>query len=97
MFLLKDKLRQVISKKHLTKNMTGVIALNAVRDYFGFTNNPMLLDGSLRFDILFIKTTQQHIKIKIFQEKKELLKKINESLQSVGYDKNIKDIHIKQK
>lgn len=95
MFLLKDKLRQVIAKKHLTKNMTWVIAINAVREYFWFTKNPLLLDGSLRFDILFIKTTQQHIKIKLFQEKQELLKKINESLQAVGYDKIIKDIRTK--
>lgn len=92
---LKDRLRQAIAKKHLTKNMTWVIALNSVRDYFGFTNNLLLLDWSLKFDILFIKTTQQHIKIKIFQEKTELLKKINESLQAVWYNKIIKDIRIK--
>lgn len=95
MRLLKDKLRQVIAKKHLTKNMTWVISLNAVREYFWFTSNPLLLDWSLRFDILFIKTTQQHIKIKIFQEKQILLKKINESLQAVWYEKTIKDIRIK--
>ncbi len=95
MRLLKDKLRQVIAKKHLTKNMTGVIALNAVRDYFWFTKNPLLIDGSLRFDILFIKTTQQHLKIKIFQEKQELLKRVNFALQAVWYDKTIKDIRTK--
>jgi hypothetical protein len=75
--------------------MTGVIALNAVRDYFWFTKNPLLLDGSLRFDILFVKTTQQHIKIKLFQEKQELLKKINEALHAVWYEKTIKDIRTK--
>lgn len=95
MRLLKDKLRQVIAKKHLTKNMTGVIALNAVREHFWFTKNLLLLDWSLRFDTLFIKTTQQHIKIKIFQEKQELLKKINQSLIAVWYDKTIKDIRTK--
>ncbi len=95
MRLLKDKLRQVIAKKHLTKNMTGVIAINAVRDHFWFTKNPLLLDGSLRFDILFIKTTQQHVKIKIFQEKPILLKKINEALHAVWYQRNIKDIRTK--
>lgn len=75
--------------------MTGVIAVNAVRDHFWFTKNSLLLDGSLRFDILFIKTTQQHIKIKIFQEKQDLLAKVNASLQSVWYDKTIKDIRTK--
>lgn len=72
--------------------MIGVIALNAVRDYFWFTKNTLLIDWSLKFDILFIKTTQQHIKIKIFQEKKNLLISINEALQKVWYNKNVKDI-----
>lgn len=75
--------------------MTWVIALNAVRDYFWFTKNPLLIDGSLKFDILFIKTPEQHLKIKIFQEKQALLSKVNESLQAVGYDKTIKDIRTK--
>ena len=34
MFLLKDRLRQAISKKHLAKNMIGVIAINTIRHYF---------------------------------------------------------------
>lgn len=85
-------MRQVIAKKHLTKNMIGVIALNAVRDYFWFTKNTLLIDWSLKFDILFIKTTQQHIKIKIFQEKKNLLGSINEALEKVWYNKKVKDI-----
>lgn len=72
--------------------MIGVIALNAVRDYFWFTKNTLLIDWALKFDILFIKTTQQHIKIKIFQEKKNLLISINEALQKVWYNKNVKDI-----
>jgi hypothetical protein len=92
---LKDKLRQVIEKKHFTKNMIGVIATNAVREHFWFTKNHLLLEGFVSFDFLYIKTTQQHIKIKIFQEKKELIKKINNSLQAVWYKKDIKDIRIK--
>ena len=95
MFLLKDKLLQTIAKKHLTKNMIGVIAINAVRDFFWFTKNSLLIDWSLKYDILFIKTTQQHIKIKIFQQKSSLLQKINDALQAVGYDKIVKDIRIK--
>ncbi len=95
MFLLKDKLRQVIAKKHLTKNMIGVIAINAVRDYFWFTNNPLLIEWFINFDIVYIKTTQQHIKIKIFQEKQVLIKIITDAIQAVWYNKTIKDIRTK--
>lgn len=95
MFLLKDRLHQAVAKRHLGKNMMWVIALNAVRHYFGFTHNTLLLDGSLRFDKLFIKTTQHHIKIKIFQEKKAILEAINKSLESVGYKNKIAEIFLK--
>jgi hypothetical protein len=92
MFLLKDKLRQVIAKKHLTQNMMGVLALNAVRDHFWFTNNPLLIDWFLKFNVLFVKTPEQHIKIKIFQEKTQLVDKIHQSWKTVGYEKILKDI-----
>lgn len=95
MFLLKDKLRQVVDKKRLSKNMMWTIALNAVRKHFGYTKNTLLLDGYLSFDVLFVKSVEQHVKIKIFQEKQLLLQKINEALQSVGYNALVKDIRTK--
>jgi hypothetical protein len=95
MFLLKDKLRQIIAHKHLSKAMIGSIALHAVRQYFGFTNNTLLIDGYVKFDKLFLITTEQHLKIEIFQKKPELLKKINDALEKIGYTKKITEIFIK--
>ena len=95
MFLLKDKLRQVMTKKHLDKNVIGTIALNAVRHYFGYTDNSLLLDGYVKFNKIFLKTTQQHIKIAIFKEKKEILATINEQIVKVGFPQHITDIIFK--
>ncbi|MEI6425835.1 MAG: hypothetical protein WCO66_00630 [Candidatus Absconditabacteria bacterium] len=95
MFLLKDKLRQVMTKKHLDKNVIGTIALNAVRKYFGYTDNPLLLDGYVKFNKLFLKTTQQHIKITIFKEKQQLLSTINEQIAKIGFAQQINDIMFK--
>ncbi len=95
MFLLKDKLRQVMTKKHLDKNVIGTIALNAVRKYFWYTDNPLLLDGYVKFNKLFLKTTQQHIKITIFKEKQQLLSTINEQIAKIGFAQQINDIMFK--
>jgi len=95
MFLLKDKIRQVMTKKHLDKNMIGVITLKAVRNYFWYTDNSLLLDGYVKFNKLFLKTTQQHVKIAIFKEKQQILTAINEHIAKVGFPQRINDIMFK--
>jgi hypothetical protein len=44
---------------------------------------------------LFIKTIDQKIKIQIFKEKLEIIKKINKKLDKIGYKTEIKDIILK--
>lgn len=95
MFLLKDKIRQVMTKKHLDKNMIGTIALNAVRHYFGYTDNTLLLDGYVKFNKMFLKTSQQHVKIAVFKEKREILNAINGQIEKVGFPQRINDIIFK--
>lgn len=95
MFLLKDKLRQVLSKKHLSSNVIGTICVNAVRHYFGFTHNDLLIDWYVKFNKLFLTTTQQHIKINVFKEKQDIILAINQSLSNVWYKNQIKDIFFK--
>ncbi len=75
--------------------MIGVVALNAIRHYFGFTHNTLLIDWYIRFDKIFLKTTQQHIKIKIFQEKEQILIAINKALSNVWFKNYIKEIYFK--
>lgn len=75
--------------------MLGTIAINAIRKYFWYTNNPLLLDGYVKFNKVFVKTTQQNIKITIFKEKKEILALINEQIAKVGFPQHIVDIVFK--
>lgn len=49
----------------------------------------------MKFDILFLKTADQMLKIQIFKEKKALLIYINQHLQKLGYHQQINDIRLK--
>jgi hypothetical protein len=53
------------------------------------------LDGYTKFNKLFLKTTQQHIKIAIFKEKQQILTLVNEQLAKVGFTQQINDIMFK--
>jgi hypothetical protein len=44
---------------------------------------------------LFIKTTEQSLKIQIFKEKLSIMKKINKKLSEIGYKIEIEDIILK--
>jgi len=84
-----------MTKKHLDKNVIGTIALNAVRHYFGYTDNSLLLDGYIKFNKMFLKTTQQHVKIAVFKEKREILTAVNGQIANVGFHQQINDIIFK--
>jgi hypothetical protein len=42
--------------------------------------------------MLYIKTTDQQLKIKAYQQKDELLAKVNEELKKLGYRRDVSDI-----
>lgn len=44
-----------------------------------------IIDGYVKFNKIFIKTTDQGIKIEIFKKKQEILTRVNESLAKLGY------------
>jgi hypothetical protein len=44
---------------------------------------------------LFIKATEQSLKIQIFKEKLNIIKKINKKLSEIGYKIEIEDIILK--
>ena len=56
------------------------------------TSNSLRLDGYVRFNKLFLKTTDPQLKIEIFQQKNQIIKKINLALEKVGYATRIVDI-----
>ncbi len=88
MDLFKDIARKSFAQKSMWKRMIGTIGMKAVQDFFGKND----LEWFIRFSTLYIKTNDQNIKIKAYQQKKILLEKVNEELEKIGYNRKITDI-----
>lgn len=96
----KDLARKRLSMQYRGKNMIGSIALNEIKSYLGIEKidseiEDEILTWYVRHDKLFIKTIYQKLKIQIFKEKLEIIKKINKKLDEIGYKTEIKDIILK--
>ena len=97
---IKDVMRKRLSIQHRGKNMIGSIAMNKIKSYLKIekidteTQNE-ILTWYVRHNKLFIKTTQQSLKIQIFKEKLNIIKKINQKLSEIGYKTEIEDIILK--
>ncbi len=97
---IKDILRQRLSIQHRGKNMIGSIALNEIKSYLNIEKSDSeikdeILTWYIRHDKLFIKATDQSIKIQIFKEKINIIKKINSKLSAIWYNTEINDIILK--
>lgn len=97
---IKDVLRKRLSIQHRGKNMIGSIAMNEVKSYMNIDKvdteiQDEILTGYVRHNKLFIKATQQSLKIQIFKEKLNIIKKINQKLSEIGYKTEIEDIILK--
>ena len=104
MVSLKDSLRKTMAHKHWGRNMIWAIAFNEVKGFFGskvkvvsdkFGEDKLNLEGSVRFNKLFLKTTDPQIKIDVFQQKQKILAKVNAAIAKVGYTTKIVDILVK--
>jgi len=97
---IKDIMRKRLSIQHRGKNMIGSIAMNKIKSYLKIekidteTQNE-ILTWYVRHNKLFIKTTQQSLKIQIFKEKLNIIKKVNQKLSEIGYKIEIEDIILK--
>jgi transcription initiation factor TFIIIB Brf1 subunit/transcription initiation factor TFIIB len=80
--------------------MIGSIAMNKIKSYLKIekidteTQNE-ILTWYVRHNKLFIKTTQQSLKIQIFKEKLNIIKKVNQKLSEIGHKIEIEDIILK--
>ena len=93
-----------MAHKHWGRNMIGAIAFNEVKAYFGskvkvvsdkFGEDKLNLEGSVRFNKLFLKTSDPQIKIDAFQQKQKILAQVNAAIAKVGYTTKIVDIMVK--
>ena len=97
---IKDAMRKRLSIQHRGKNMIGSIAMNEIKSYLSIEKidtetHDEVLTWYVRHNRLFIKTTQQSLKIQIFKEKLDIIKSINQKLSEIGYTTEIEDIILK--
>ena len=97
---IKEIMRKRLSIQHRGKNMIGSISLNEIKSYLKIEKiDPEIEDEILtwfvKYNKVFLKTTDQSLKIKIFKEKINIIKKINQKLSEIGYKTEIEDIIIK--
>ena len=84
----KDIVRKSFAQKSMWKRMIGTVWIKAVQDFFGDKN----IEWFIRFGTLYIKTTNQQLKIKAYQQKEDLLANVNKELEKLGYKRKVTDI-----
>lgn len=81
-------IRKSFAKKSFGNRMIGTIWIKVVQDFFDNKN----IEWFIRFNTLYIKTPDQNLKIQAFQNKKEILEKVNLELKALWYSRIISDI-----
>ena len=97
---INDIMRKRLSIQHRGKNMIGSIVMNEIKSYLNIKKidteiKDEILTWYVRHDKLFIKTTEQSLKIHIFKEKSNIIKQLNHKLSDIGYKIFIEDIILK--
>ena len=97
---IKDIIRKRLSIQHRGKNMIGSIAMNEIKSYLNIEKidsetEDEVLTWYVRHNRLFVKTTQQSLKIQIFKEKSTITRRINQKLSEIWYKTDIQDIILK--
>ena len=97
---IKEIMRKRLSIQHRGKNMIWSIAMNEIKLYLNIEKvdqeiKDEILTWYVRHDKLFLKTTEQSLKIQIFKEKLNIIKRINQKLSEIGYKTQIEDIILK--
>ncbi len=97
---IKDIMRKRLSIQHRGRNMIGSIAMNEIKSYLNIEKVDSEIENEIiiwyvRHNKLFLKTSDQKLKIQIFKEKSNIIKKINQKLSEIGYKIEIEDIILK--
>lgn len=81
--------RKNLSEKFQGNRMLGSLAMKIVKDFLKIEKRANhlveeeLLSGYLRFETLFLKTSDQFLKITLFKEKKNLISLINSHFEKI--------------
>ncbi len=93
--------RKNLSEKFQGNRMLGSLAIKVVSEFLGikkkadhFVGEEEII-GYLRFQTLFLKTSNQNYKIILFREKQKLLTAINQHFQTLGYAQRVEELRFK--
>ncbi len=96
---LLNTLRRSLSQHYRGNKMIGTLAMQTVKDFFKIQKpdentirDKEPLEGYVKNNILFLKTSDQAMKIEIFKQKKKLIALVNDQLSKMEYIIKIKDI-----
>lgn len=98
---LQEITRKNFSQKFQGNRLIGALALRSIREYFDIHGgadsylDEEIVTGYVKFTTLFLKTSDQSLKIQLFKEKKNLISTINDRLAKLGYLYKIQDIRLK--
>lgn len=95
----KDLARKNFSEKFQWKRMLWTLALNIVKQYFhiqepvdNVVREKEILSWFLKYEVLFLRTDDQTLKIDIFKEKEKVITEINNHFSQLWYKQKISEI-----
>jgi len=85
------------SQKHgkSVKSITSVDERGEHDEFIECVEDQSGLEWYVRFNVMFLKTNDQALKIKIFQQKNQILREVNLAIEKVGYATRLVDIRMK--
>ena len=95
----KELARKNLSQKFQWNRMLWTIALGVVKSYFNIpevdeniVRENEIISGYLKYDVLFLKISNQSLKISIFKDKKKVINEINNHFQKLWYSQLVSEI-----
>lgn len=101
MLAFQELVRKNLSEKFQGFRMLGTLGIGVLRKHFDVEKKDEnliqdeVITWYLQYQILFVKTSDQVIKIELFKQKRELIEKINQHFSSLGYQQKIVDLRLK--
>lgn len=95
----KELARKNFSEKFQWNRMLWTIALNVVKEFFNIENpdenivrETDIISWFLKYNVLFLRTNDQSLKIAIFRDKKKVITEINNHFHNLWYEQEVSEI-----
>ena len=92
MDLFKDLARKNFSQKFQWNRMLWTIALWVEAPDENIVREDEIISWYLKYNVLFLKTSDQSLKISIFRDKKKVITEINNHFHNLWYNQEVSEI-----